>query len=602
MRCLRVALIIGLAGLLISCGERKVPLAAAPAETWSAQPSTTLSATLAELKEIECPDGVDEALWLELKDALAAHLTTNNQHLPAKASATAGPATARFASAPPAGEANRVDDLRVVDNGDGTCDLTWTYKNIGDYDQNGVVDISDITPIAQHYGELIDETNEWIDGNGNGRITIADISCIATNYRAEVAGYTIWGAETPSDGFTELHTTALPPPSTDEPLSLTAQVPAEDYGALAVKPFADMGESGELSEYGEHMEVSRGPWPMFGRDLQNTRRSPFIGPQSANLKWKFDVGDDFYGSPIIGADGTVYVAGSWPGWLYAIDPGGSLKWKYPIADTWAESPSIGPDGTIYVSDSVSNLDAITPEGEFKWRYEISDWEGGFGSATVLSDGTIYVGTPGRHLAALNSDGTVKWRYNTLLGVHSSPAVGKKGIIYAASSEYYVHAIYPDGTRKWCFLTDYRAWRPCPSIDENGTIYVGCDGPYFYALNADSSRKWSFNLNEGVQASPAIGADGTVYVNADDDYLYAINTDGTLRWKCEIGGSGDSGPAIDGDGTIYIGSWKYVYAISPDGTVMWTYSVLGCGHSSPALSADGTLYIGNGDRFLYAIGD
>jgi len=100
-------------------------------------------------------------------------------------------ATSRLACQPPSGEANRVTDLALYDNGDGTFTLSWTYKNVGDYNQDGIVDIADITPLAENFLQPASPTNEWIDGNNDGQIDIADIAPLAENFFNEVAGYVI---------------------------------------------------------------------------------------------------------------------------------------------------------------------------------------------------------------------------------------------------------------------------------------------------------------------------------------------------------------------------------------------------------------------------
>jgi len=84
---------------------------------------------------------------------------------------------ARSASTPPTGGANRVSDLGISDNGDGTYTLSWHYRNLGDYDQNGVVALEDIYPLAQHFGETYDPEAEphclqaVIDGSGDSWIS-----------------------------------------------------------------------------------------------------------------------------------------------------------------------------------------------------------------------------------------------------------------------------------------------------------------------------------------------------------------------------------------------------------------------------------------------
>ena len=92
----------------------------------------------------------------------------------------------------------------VTDNGDGTYTLTWSYKNVGDYNQDGIVNIMDITPLAVHFNETADETNELIDGNEDTVIDIKDITPLAANFLTEVAGYVIEGAPSEFSEFSEV--------------------------------------------------------------------------------------------------------------------------------------------------------------------------------------------------------------------------------------------------------------------------------------------------------------------------------------------------------------------------------------------------------------
>jgi len=102
--------------------------------------------------------------------------------------------------------------------------LVWTYVNDGDYTQNGVVAISDITPLAVHVIlegqgrpvdeentilELIDEDgkeddgdgyvdfNEELEYDGVNDATADDLDTIAWNFGVDVAKYQVWGTNTP---------------------------------------------------------------------------------------------------------------------------------------------------------------------------------------------------------------------------------------------------------------------------------------------------------------------------------------------------------------------------------------------------------------------
>ena len=49
-------------------------------------------------------------------------------------------------------------------------DLTWRYVNDGDYNQDGIVTVGDITPLAIHYGHIVgtDDYDEVIDEDDGG--------------------------------------------------------------------------------------------------------------------------------------------------------------------------------------------------------------------------------------------------------------------------------------------------------------------------------------------------------------------------------------------------------------------------------------------------
>jgi len=143
--------------------------------------SQSLDQTLTELGEMECPEGVDEELWVEMKDALGKALNDScRAGIYPRRSATGMDGGGhkwppysghsmlcpyKSVATPPTGEANRVDDLAILDNGDGTFTLTWHYRNLGDYDQDGTVAVEDIIPLAEHFGETYESE---------------DISCVQT--------------------------------------------------------------------------------------------------------------------------------------------------------------------------------------------------------------------------------------------------------------------------------------------------------------------------------------------------------------------------------------------------------------------------------------
>jgi len=172
------------------------------------QMADSLDDALAELGALETPEGVDEALFEELKDALSEALLTQVDYVGGAGVPPVIQVVRRrdacATSGVPTGEANRVTDLELTDIGDGTYTLVWSYENVGDYDQNGTANVEDIVPLAVHYGESYEPTDvncllAVIDGSGNGSIGIADITPIARKLAVNVHHYLIEGAQS-TDG------------------------------------------------------------------------------------------------------------------------------------------------------------------------------------------------------------------------------------------------------------------------------------------------------------------------------------------------------------------------------------------------------------------
>jgi len=163
-------------GLHLSVGQQ-----AEPVYSHQVPPESVL----ADLGAQSAPDGVDPVLYAKLKSALRDELLRVYG--------------AKTISQPPSGDLSLVTDLEltVIES---AYYLSWSYRNLGDYDQDGAVGISDITPIAMHYGEAVPEVDGQpddysiqavVDGSGNGTVDIADITPIAMNYGTTVDGYTV---------------------------------------------------------------------------------------------------------------------------------------------------------------------------------------------------------------------------------------------------------------------------------------------------------------------------------------------------------------------------------------------------------------------------
>ncbi|MEP0814458.1 MAG: hypothetical protein HRF49_07315 [bacterium] len=149
----------------------------------------------------------------------------------------------------------------------GKISLSWTYANKGDYNQDGEVGISDVTPIALNFGALTndgtnDDAERVVDGSGSGEVWIDDVTPIALNYLAMVQSYTIeflppgdtvWQS-VPTESRVMFASATLPPSGGFKTFSVTlgdgeggVLPPVLDGTKFRVAPLDSLGAQGEYS-------------------------------------------------------------------------------------------------------------------------------------------------------------------------------------------------------------------------------------------------------------------------------------------------------------------------------------------------------------------
>jgi len=116
------------------------------------------------------------------------------------------PAMPRTVSAVPITAASA--SVLIYDASNTTAELQWDYANRGDYDQNGLANIADLTPLGAHLGDQsanppnpFDRTDNKsvIDGDSNGVITVAELTPLGASLNNGVTGYNVYGSIDPND-------------------------------------------------------------------------------------------------------------------------------------------------------------------------------------------------------------------------------------------------------------------------------------------------------------------------------------------------------------------------------------------------------------------
>lgn len=313
-----------------------------------------------------------------------------------------------------------------------------------------------------------------------------------------------------------------------------------------------------------------------------------------------------FGSPAIGADGTLYVGGGTS--LYAIAANGTTSHVW-ITQSPLSTPAIGPDGTIYAISS-TNLYAFAANGTISHVWAIGETFPPYSAPAIGADGTIYIACIDRVLA-LNPNGTTDhvWTFGPAWeNVYTPPVVGADGTIYVGSvGDGGVYALNPQGGIEGVWYLGADPANPVipmspAAIGADGTVYVCASDSNLYALATDGTiaHTWPVGI---AFSSPIIGADGTIYVtSASDGNVHGLNPNGTTKHTWNIGSFEiSSAPVIGADGTIYAPSSDgHLFALNPNGTVRWAAPGIYAFFASPTIAPNGTLYIPNIDGRLLSI--
>jgi hypothetical protein len=518
----------------------------------------------------------------------------------------------RTPSAPPAAANSQA---RLVWDA-GTSQLCWYYTNCGDYNQNGVVGLTDLVPLAQYIGETgpatgYPETTERsvIDGNGDHRISTADLAPIGANWGASVlGGYNIYGSASRDD----YPAAGVAPPDAwltrghvdfsgatcgaHERKRFTSVIqapnPAEYFW---VRP-SDGDLDGTPSSLAQQTPSAPGGWNMQMHDAQRTCRSEYTGPATPTLKWAYSPPGDtgHFAQPVVDAAGTIYCCESSD--LLAIQPTGAESWRASIAAP--SIPAVASDGSIItLAEGAGCICALNADGSTRW---LSDSYTALHPPAVCPDGTVLAASQTKVFRVLNSDGTLKWSFDTAWNAVGRAAYGPDGTIYLLCANI-LYALSPAGAELWEKDILWTATK-VPVVGAEGMIYIINDYSLI-ALYPDGIAKYQYKDAGGMVANygPAAGADGTVYFASSAGNIYAVSHTGSLVWKYACGAAVQAAPVVAADGTVYVGTTAgVVHAIAPDGAARWTYTTAGEIATSPVCAPGGSVYVVNVAGLFYAL--
>lgn len=207
---------------------------------------------------------------------------------------------ARTVSCSPFAPANAVDDLAIIAQTATTATLRWTEHNVGDYDNNSMVGISDLTPLGALFNQNVASASDpvWaamVDGDGNGTINIADMTPIGANWGAQLNGYVLYtdneALEPYGSGLTVERNPFFVNNKTPVVYQFVATVPAAEPIFFSVKPCAsdDMEQPGPKSNTAL---VVIDPGPPAAPTGLTTEVGESIGVGAVKLTWTASTSTD----------------------------------------------------------------------------------------------------------------------------------------------------------------------------------------------------------------------------------------------------------------------------------------------------------------------
>lgn len=348
--------------------------------------------------------------------------------------------------------------------------------------------------------------------------------------------------------------------------------------------------------------------------------------QPAQLTDPIQVRSAIIGSPLLGADGTLFVPSN--GQLSQFMDDGTLKTSAALLGFVAASPNIWTDGTVFIATQSGSFTGVCPNGVARFGPLSSPPTQS--TAALAEDPNfpmqdtpiIVVGGLNGQVRAYSVRGRQYWSFfasaNVVAAVLIDPTTN---LFYVADTSGHVYAGYlvvqpartptPDpenptpgpGTPptgqlypSFSFAAD-ASITASPALGRDSAsipkLYVADEGRYperggmLYALNrATGEVCWTFTAEGPIRSSPAVAIPPTTTEGANDVIVFAADILAVLD------------PAA---GPVAVGG--RVYAVQEDDQcdggprpAMWTFpqppdTGYSIGASSPSIGPDGTVYIG-----------
>ena len=355
------------------------------------------------------------------------------------------------------------------------------------------------------------------------------------------------------------------------------------------------------------------PWPKFRRNTMQNGQSPLRPRASGGKLWAFQTGKGIFSSPVIAADGTIFV-GSADRIFYALNADGTVRWQVLTGEIIDSAALLDDQGRVYFGSGDGRLYALAAAtGQPVWTFQADspDPTHAFinwfeGNVAIGGNGTLYVPNDNFLTYAIDRNSTaVAWRFRTADQTWSLPAVDVASNTLFMGNNNLVSLRGPN-TFAIDAATGAAVWRlavngtiaASPMLTADGKMVVGGFDGYVRCYDQHTGKPlWSFATRDHIYASPGQLPDGTIIQPSTDGTVYALNpATGALVWAFDTRDAIRSSPAIDADGNIYVGSGEgRLFVLNPNGTLRWSILLIDASrddlNASPALGEDAIVIAG-----------
>ena len=348
-------------------------------------------------------------------------------------------------------------------------------------------------------------------------------------------------------------------------------------------------------------------WPMALHDPLHTATASATGPTTGHLAWTRNLGANVTPGPVIGADGTIYVATN-AGVLHALDPStGADKWTFDgggpsgASGDLSISPLVLASGDVLWPGSAATLFLLSSQGQLLWKHQF----GGAVTSPTVAGTAVYVQTVTGDLAKLDVSGaTPTLRWTTSLGAVSfaSPVIAPNGEVVTTVDDRLVVVADRGGRPSVVWTRRFHgAVEVSAAVGADGTIVVGTNDPFEYAFTSTGAFKWKVRRNTQSYSSPSVSPDGLSYFGGNSGHLQVVRTSSGRPVVTDHGLQGLWGAqVVDARGDVYFGTiGSHVYGYTATGRLLFDVPVAGAVDSYPAMTASGTLVLGDEDGNVYA---